>query len=73
VLRLNKPLDSGHLQILTSEFSEILADGSRFRMTGPLPKEEDQPDLLKLPRIAFEFNRRNCGLLMAFIRRINSF
>ena len=73
VLRLNKPLDSEHLQILTNEFSEILAEGSRFRMTGPLPKEEDQPDLMKLPRIAFEFNRRNCGLLMAFIRRINSF
>ena len=73
VLRLNKPIDSGHLQILTSEFSEILAPGSSFRMTGPLPKEEDQPDLMQLPRIAFEFNRRNFGLLMAFIHRLNSF
>lgn len=73
VLRLNKPLDSEHLQTLTSEFGAILAPGSRFRMTGPLPKEEDQPDLMKLPRIAFEFNRRNFGLLMAFIHRLNSF
>lgn len=73
VLRLNKPLDSDHLQILTNEFSEILKPGSRFRITGPFEKEEDQPDLMKLPRIAFEFNRRNFGLLMAFIRRINSF
>jgi uncharacterized protein (TIGR00730 family) len=73
VLRLNKSLNPEQLEILTGEFSEILAPGSRFRMTGPLPKEEDQPDLMSLPRIAFEFNRRNSGLLMAFIRRINSF
>jgi len=73
VLRLNKPLDSGHLQVLTSEFGEILKPGSHFRLTGPLPKEEDQPDLMHLPRLAFEFNRRNFGLLIAFIRRLNSF
>ena len=73
VLRLNKHLDSEHLQLLTSEFSEILAPGSRFRMTGALPKEADQPDLADLPRIAFEFNRRSFGLLMAFIHRLNSF
>ena len=73
VLRLNKHLDSEHLQVLTSEFSEILAPGSRFRMTGALPKEADQPDLADLPRIAFEFNRRSFGLLMAFIHRLNSF
>jgi len=72
-LRLNKPLDESHLQVLTSEFSEILAPGSHFRVCGPLPKEEDQPDLMHLPRLAFEFNRRNFGLLIAFIRRINSF
>jgi len=73
VLRLNKPLDSSHLQVLTSEFGEILKPGSRFRLSGPLPKEEDQPDLMHLPRLAFEFNRRNFGLLVAFIRRLNSF
>jgi hypothetical protein len=73
VLRLNKSLDSAQLQVLTNEFSEILVPGSHFRMSGPLPKEEDQPDLMHLPRIVFEFNRRHCGLLIAFIRRINSF
>ena len=73
VLRLSKVLDAEQLQILTSEFSAILAPGSHFRMTGPLPKEEDQPDLMALPRLAFEFNRRNFGLLMAFIRRLNLF
>jgi len=73
VIRLNKPLDTDHLRILTDEFHQILAPGSHFRLTGPLAKEQDQPDLLSLPRLAFEFNNRNFGLLKAFIRRLNSF
>jgi uncharacterized protein (TIGR00730 family) len=73
VIRLTKSLDTGHLQILQDEFSEILSTGSAFRLTGPLLKEQDQPDLLHLPRLVFEFNNRNFGLLIAFIRRLNSF
>ncbi len=73
VIRLNHPLDSEQLAVLTAEFGEILAPGSHFRLAGPYEKEQDQPDLLSLPRLAFEFNRRNFGLLTAFIRRINSF
>lgn len=73
VIRLTKGLDTDHLHILTDEFSQILAPGSHFRLTGPFDKEQDQPDLLFLPRLAFEFNNRNFGLLKAFIRRLNSF
>jgi len=73
VIRLNSPLDSEQIETLHNEFSEILAPGSRFELTGPFEKEQDQPDLMSLPRLAFEFNRRNFGLLNAFIRRINSF
>ncbi len=73
VVRLNKALDTGHLQVLSSEFSEILAPGGSMRLTTALPEEQDQPDLLQLPRLTMEFNRRSYGLLKAFIRRINSF
>ncbi len=73
VIRLNKALDSSHLQTLSSEFSEILAPGGSMRLTTALPEEADQPDLLPLPRLTMEFNRRSYGLLKAFIRRINSF
>jgi len=73
VIRLNKGLDSDHLRILQDEFSEILKPGSHFRLTGPHAKEADQPDLAHLPRLVFEFNNRNFGLLKAFIRRLNSF
>lgn len=73
VIRLNKSLDSGHLQTLTSEFSEIIRPGGTMQLSGPLPEEKDQPDLLHLPRLTLDFNRRSYGLLKAFIRRLNSF
>lgn len=73
VIRLNKVLDTDHLQVLSSEFGEILAPGGSMRLTNALPEEADQPDLLQLPRLTMEFNRRSYGLLKAFIRRINSF
>jgi len=73
VIRLNQPLDTDHLHTLQDEFSEILQPASSFRLTAALPQEKDQPDLAHLPRLVFEFNNRNFGLLKAFIRRINSF
>ncbi|ABA89910.1 Rossmann fold nucleotide-binding protein [Syntrophotalea carbinolica DSM 2380] len=73
VIRLNKPLSREQIEILESEFPEIKEPESRLQLAGPLPAEKDQPDLLPLPRLTFEFNRRSYGLLLAFIRRLNTF
>ena len=73
VIRLNKVLDSDHLQTLSSEFGKILIPGGKMSLSSPLPEEDDQPDLKHLPRLTVEFNRRSYGLLKSFIRRINSF
>lgn len=73
VLRLNKTLSTDQIETLENEFAEILVPGSRIRAVGAFPKEKDQPDLWHLPRLAIEFNRRNHGYLISFIRRINSF
>ena len=73
VIRLNKSLDSGHLQTLNEEFNEIIRPNGSMELSGPLPEEKDQPDLLPLPLVTLDFNRRSYGLLKAFIRRINSF
>ncbi len=73
VIRLNKPITREQIEILEAEFSEIKEPESRLQLTGPLPNEKDQPDLLPLPRLTFEFNRRSHGLLLAFIRRLNTF
>ncbi len=73
VIRLNKPLHPEDLETLEAEFSEILQPGSHLALTSALPEEQDQPDLLDLPRLVFRFNKRNYGLLKAFVRRLNSF
>jgi hypothetical protein len=73
VIRLNKPLSPESLAVLEEEFSEILEPGSHLELRGALPEEQDQPDLVDLPRLAFRFNRRNYGLLKAFLRRLNAF
>jgi len=73
VIRLNKTLEQSHLDTLTREFSEIIRPGSTPVFSAALPEEKDQPDLLHLPRLVFEFNHFSYGLLKAFIRRLNSF
>jgi uncharacterized protein (TIGR00730 family) len=73
VIRLNRPLSEEQVETLESEFGGIIEPGSRLQLSGPLPEEQDQPDLLELPRLTFEFNHYSYGLLNAFIRRINSF
>lgn len=74
VIRTNKELSEEQVAILQNEFSEILTPGSLITtFLGALEKEQDQPDILHLPRLIIPFNHRNFGLLLAFIRRINSF
>jgi uncharacterized protein (TIGR00730 family) len=73
IFRLNRTLTEEQVEILQSEFNEIIQKGTRLKLCGPLPEEADQPDLLGMPRLALEFNHRSYGLLKAFIRRINSF
>jgi hypothetical protein len=73
VVRLTRELTPEQIDVLENEFPEIRADGSRITPTLPFPEEMDEPDLLHLPRIALNFDHQHYGLLMAFIRRINTF
>jgi uncharacterized protein (TIGR00730 family) len=73
VIRLTKTLSDEHIETLGNEFPEIVAENSRILRISALPEEADEPDLLDLPRIAFTFDHQHYGLLMAFIRRINTF
>jgi len=73
VMRLNKILTPAQVKTLKDEFHEILVPDSEIVMTSALPEEKDQPDIEHLPRLTMKFNKRSFGLLIAFIRRINSF
>lgn len=71
IIRLNKELSDADIEVLESEFPEVLLPGTRIVRTFPLPEETDEPDLLHLPRLALQFDHQHYGLLIAFIGRIN--
>jgi hypothetical protein len=73
IIRLHKELSDQQIHELEDEFPEILMPGGRISRTSPLPEETDEPDLLHLPRLLLDFNHQQYGLLMAFIRKLNTF
>lgn len=70
VIRLNQPAPTETLERLNDLFHDILA-GGKIVQTEPLPEEANEPKLLSLPRVAFNFNRRNFGRLRQMIDIIN--
>jgi uncharacterized protein (TIGR00730 family) len=73
IIRLTKELTGENIEELEEEFPELRLPDTRISACAPLPDEADEPDLLKLHRISLQFNHQHYGLLMAFIRRINTF
>jgi uncharacterized protein (TIGR00730 family) len=73
IIRLCKPITSEQIEMLENEFPELRLNGSRIVASSARPEEADEPDLLELPRISFKFHHQHYGLLMAFIRRLNTF
>jgi len=73
ILRLTKQLTREQVARLEDEFPELRMPGTRICHCSPMPEEHDEPDLLDLHRISLSFDHRHYGLLLAFIRRINTF
>jgi len=70
VLRLSQPISEKLLDRVNSEFADLL-DHGQFELSGPLPEEEDEPELADLPRLVFPFVRRNFGRLRRLIDCLN--
>lgn len=73
VLRLKTRLGKYAIQALNEEFSEDLLPGGKFEAQEALPEEQDEPELLKLPRLTFPFNKKSFAGLKAIIEQVNSF
>lgn len=75
VFRLQKRLPDRMVRDLSRQFGDILASG-RIRQGEALSEEEesqgDEPQLQKLPRLIFHFNRKDYGRLTELIHRINA-
>jgi uncharacterized protein (TIGR00730 family) len=70
VMRLKHPVTDNLLQQLNARFADICVGGG-FQKSGPLPEEENEPDLTALHRIVFPFNRTNFGRLRQLIDVVN--
>ncbi len=71
VIRMTDVPDPFPADVLRAEFSDILAPGGGLALSGPLPVERDEPDLLSLPRLVVDFDRKEFGRLVELIDRIN--
>src|SRR5271154_5677071 len=71
VLRVKYPVTDNLLRTLNARFSGICLNGGQFRASGPLPEEENEPELKGLHRIVFPFNRTNFGRLRSLIDVVN--
>jgi uncharacterized protein (TIGR00730 family) len=70
VVRLEKELTDGHIGKLNESFGDLVESGVIGR-TPALKEEEDEPDLLSKPRIAFSYNKGGAGRLNQMILMIN--
>src|SRR5690606_31478567 len=70
VLRLKQELHPQLLTAINEEFVDILSDG-QFEQRGPLREENNEPEYAEMPRLVFNFNRRNLGRLRQLIDCIN--
>ena len=73
VVRLTSPISQQAVEECNELFHEMLTPGSSIYLSGPLPSEEDEPELANLPRLIIDFNRKDFGKLRALIDFINNY
>jgi uncharacterized protein (TIGR00730 family) len=70
VIRLEKDLRDSHIRKLNESFPDLVESGEIVR-TPALKEEEDEPELLSKPRIAFAYNKKSAGRLNQMILMVN--
>lgn len=71
VIRLLARIPERKFENLKRSHSGLLNPGGRFEVGGPLPAEEDEPELAHLPRLIVDFNRKDYALLRSLIDSLN--
>jgi uncharacterized protein (TIGR00730 family) len=73
VIRLTSGLDANHIGKLREGFADMLTPGGSIVLSGPLPAEQEEPELAHMPRLVLDFNRKDFGRLRNLIDAINRF
>ena len=72
VIRLTSPLSPDDIRKLTDRFQDILLPGGRIAASGALEAETEDADVIHLPRLVIDFNRKDFGRLRSLIDSINA-
>jgi uncharacterized protein (TIGR00730 family) len=70
IIRLHRAPDEQHLAKINESFCDLATSGG-FRVSSALPVERDEPALKSMPRLIFNFNRRDAGRLRMLINYLN--
>jgi hypothetical protein len=70
VFRLRTTPSEAVLEELHKRYAKLLVSG-KFEVRKALSAESDEPELADLPRLVFQFNRRDHGLLRQMINYLN--
>jgi len=70
VVRIREPLTPLQITEAQATFQDLCAEGS-FSQVEAFPQEQDESEVLHLPRLAFKYHRRNAGRLRQFINWLN--
>jgi uncharacterized protein (TIGR00730 family) len=70
VMRLQRRPSAEQMKYINANFSDIKRNGE-FVLSDPLTVERDEPALKDLPRLVFNFNRRDHGRLRMLIDYLN--
>lgn len=70
VIRMHKRLTADAMEEINTRFGSVLQSG-HFVLSDALPEEQNQPDLLQLPRMVFAPHRTSFGPLRRLIDAVN--
>jgi uncharacterized protein (TIGR00730 family) len=73
VIRLTSQLNPDDIGKLIDQFHDILSPGGSIAASGALKAEMDDVDIIHLPRLVIDFNRRSFSRLRNLIDSINDF
>ncbi len=71
VFRITSQLGAEHIRKLTERFHDILLPGGVIAPSAALPAELEDADVVHLPRLVIDFNRKDFGRLRSLIDAIN--
>ncbi|MGQ9570378.1 MAG: LOG family protein [Thermodesulfovibrionales bacterium] len=72
-IRLTSSIGNNEIQMLKEKYNRILIPEGDIYLSGSFPEEADEQEILHLPRLVLDFNRKNFVKLRCLIDDINNF